>query len=72
MTVTREAILPAAIIAGAVFAHAYITQPPRYQFIDVIARGMYRGDTRTGEMIVCERSYRPDGVEVYECPPPGK
>jgi hypothetical protein len=72
MTLTREAILPAALIAAAIIVHGLITQPPRYQFLSVLGRGVYRGDTRTGKVSVCESSYRPDGVEVYECPVPGK
>jgi len=70
MTTTRAVLISSLIITGTILAHAYITQP-RYHF-SVLHEGAYavvRGDAITGEMIVCKRESRPDGVEFYKCSP---
>jgi hypothetical protein len=74
MAVSLEAIIPTALVAGAILAHAYISQPPRYQFLwsASISGKLIRGDTHTGLAIVCVRDYMPDDTEFYDCSPPTK
>jgi hypothetical protein len=74
MAISREAILAAALIAGAILAHAYVTQPPRYQFLWSASTSgrVIRGDTHTGLAIVCYRDNMPDDTEFYDCSPPPK
>jgi hypothetical protein len=67
MAISREAILPAALITAAILAHAFITQPPRYQFLLINGGNVIRADSQTGLAIVCERDYRPNGDAFYDC-----
>jgi hypothetical protein len=73
MISSRDAILSAALIAAAIVAHAYIAQQPRYQFMasTVNPRKITRGDTRTGEAVVCEWNTDAKDNEFYECPSHG-
>jgi hypothetical protein len=69
MTISREQLLSAALIAGAILAHAYITQPSHYQFLSRTGSlKVIRGDTRTGKLIECDRDVGPDGNGFYGCP----
>jgi hypothetical protein len=69
MTISREQLLLSALVAGAILAHAYITQPSRYQFLSSYDpyRVVIRGDTRTGKLVKCELANRPDGSKFYNC-----
>jgi len=73
MAVSREAILPAALIAAAMLVHAYFTRSPRYQFFapkDTTAF-VARGDVQTGDVVLCEKDYRGFQQQdtFYKCPP---
>ena len=69
--VRLEAILPAALVAIAIVAHAYIAQPARYQFLwsATTSGKLIRGDTHTGLAIACYRDNTPDDTEFYDCSP---
>jgi hypothetical protein len=73
MVISREAVLPAALIAVAILAHAYFTQPSRYQFFALQPTTAFvaRGDTRTGDVVLCEKDYRgPQQDETFfKCSP---
>lgn len=68
MAISREAILAAALITAAILAHAFITQPPRYQFLLINGNNVIRADSQTGLAILCERDYRPNGDAFFDCP----
>ena len=70
MAMSRETIIPAVLIAGAILAHAFITQPPRYQFLLRNIHQVIRADAQSGEAIVCGLDDRPDGSEFFDCSPP--
>jgi hypothetical protein len=69
----RDAVLAAVLIAAAILAHAYFTHPPRYQFLTAqpSTGAVSRGDTRTGDVVLCEKDYRgPQEQDTFfKCPP---
>lgn len=70
MTTAQAILISSLILAGSVLGHAYITQPPRYQFSPPpLHTSLIRGDTRTGATIECARIDRADRPATYTCSP---
>jgi hypothetical protein len=53
MTTARAILFGGCLIAAAILAHGWITRPSRYSF--TVSNGVQRLDTRTGEIVQCER-----------------
>ena len=68
MTTARAVLLGALLVTAAILVHAYVTQPARYRFATgQTPSRIKREDTRSGEVVECERTPTEDGA-TYKCP----
>lgn len=65
MTTAQAILLGACLIVGAILAHAWTTQPPRYSF--TVTQGVQRLDVRTGEIVQCQTGYTDGNKMIFTC-----